>query len=217
MSCSKTFYLGPKTWCLRNSLEVFSKVHGDKGLRLIVLKNLIMRGNFCSNIKTRCENMENKVVIVMGSEKDFEFCREIAGYLKVLGLDYEFRVASAHKTPEKVLEILKDYEKEKVVYVTVAGRSNALSAFVDANTTEPVIACPLYSEKFGGTDIYSSLRVPSGIGSLVTIEPEGAAIAAAKIFAVEDKELAKRVKEYQLAKKREIEKADDFVKKAKTV
>ena len=159
--------------------------------------------------------MENKVVIVMGSERDLEFGREIAKHLKVLKLDCEFRVASAHKTPEKVLQILKEYEKERIVYVTVAGRSNALSAFVDANTTKPVIACPPNSEKFGGADIYSSLRVPSGIGSVVTIEPEGAAIAAAKIFAVEDKELATRVREYQLAKKREIEKADEAAKKSK--
>jgi len=159
--------------------------------------------------------MKEKVVILMGSEKDLEFCREIAKHLKTLLVDYEFRVSSAHKTPEKALEILKEFEKEKVVYVTVAGRSNALSAFVDSNTTKPVIACPPYSEKFGGADIYSSLRVPSGIGSLVTIEPEGAAIAAAKIFAVEDKELEKRVREYQSVRKREIEKADESVKKLK--
>jgi len=159
--------------------------------------------------------MKGKVVILMGSEQDVEFCREIAKTLKVLDVEHEFRVASAHKTPEKVLEILKEYEKEKIVYVTVAGRSNALSAFVDANTAKPVVACPPYSEKFGGADIYSSLRVPSGVGSVVTIEPEGAAIAAAKIFALEDKELAKRVNEYQSVKKREIEKADASVKKQK--
>jgi len=159
--------------------------------------------------------MEKKVVIVMGSETDFKFCREIARHLKALKMDYEFRVASAHKTPQKVLQILKEYQKEKIVYVTVAGRSNALSAFVDANTTKPVIACPPYSEKFGGADIYSSLRVPSGIGSVVTIEPEGAAIAAAKIFAMEDKELARRIRAYQLAKKEQIEKADESVKKLK--
>jgi len=159
--------------------------------------------------------MKGKAVILMGSERDLEFCREIARYLKALRLDYVFRVASAHKTPEKVLEVLKEFEKEKVVYITVAGRSNALSAFVDANTVKPVIACPQYSEKFGGVDIYSSLRVPSGIGSVVTLEPEGAAIAVAKIFAVEDADLAKRVREYQLARKREIEKADKSVKKLK--
>ncbi|HLE74782.1 MAG TPA: AIR carboxylase family protein [Candidatus Bathyarchaeia archaeon] len=159
--------------------------------------------------------MKGKAIVIMASERDLEFCREIAKHLKVLGVDYEFRVASAHKTPEKVLAILKEFELEKIVYVTVAGRSNALSAFVDANTSKPVIACPPYSEKFGGADIYSSLRVPSGIGSLVTIEPEGAAIAVAKILAIEDKELEKRVKEYQLGKKKEIEKADETVKKLK--
>ena len=158
--------------------------------------------------------MKGKAIVIMASERDLEFCREIAKHLKVLGVDYEFRVASAHKTPEKVLEILKEFEGEKIVYVTVAGRSNALSAFVDANTSKPVIACPPYSEKFGGADIYSSLRVPSGIGSLVTIEPEGAAIAVAKILAIEDKELEKRIKEYHLGKKREIEKANETVKKS---
>jgi 5-(carboxyamino)imidazole ribonucleotide mutase len=159
--------------------------------------------------------VNGKAVVLMGSEKDLEFCREIAKYLKALGVEYEFRVASAHKTPEQVLKILKEFEKEKIVYVTVAGRSNALSAFVDASTSKPVIACPPYSEKFGGADIYSSLRVPSGIGSLVTVEPEGAAIAAAKILALEDKELEKRVKDYQSAKKKELEKANDAVKKLK--
>ena len=157
--------------------------------------------------------MKGKAVIIMGSERDFEFCREIAKHLKTLGVDFEFRVASAHKTPEKVLAILMEFEKEKIVYVTVAGRSNALSGFVDANTSKPVIACPPYSEKFGGADLFSSLRVPSGVGSVVTIEPEGAAIAAAKILALGEKELEKRVKDYQLGKKREIEKANEKVRK----
>ena len=157
--------------------------------------------------------MAAKAIILMGSERDLEFCREVAKHLKMLGVDYEFRVASAHKTPEKVLTILKEFEKENVVYVTVAGRSNALSAFVDANTSKPVIACPPYSEKYGGADVFSSLRVPSGIGSLVTIEPEGAAIAVAKIFALSDKELERHVKDYQSGKKKEIEKANESVKK----
>ncbi|TRO42668.1 AIR carboxylase family protein [Candidatus Bathyarchaeota archaeon] len=156
-----------------------------------------------------------KAVIIMGSERDVEFCCEVAKYLKILGVNYEFRVASAHKTPEKVLSVLKEFDKENAVYVTVAGRSNALSAFVDANTSKPVIACPPYSEKYGGTDVFSSLRVPSGIGSVVTIEPEGAAIAVAKIFALKDKALEKRVKDYQSSKKREVEKANETVKKLK--
>ncbi|MFB3887930.1 MAG: AIR carboxylase family protein [Candidatus Bathyarchaeia archaeon] len=159
--------------------------------------------------------MKGKAVVIMGSERDMEFSREITKTLKALGVEYEFRVASAHKTPQKVLEILKEFEAQDVVYITVAGRSNALSAFVDANTAKPVIACPPYSEKFGGADLLSSLRVPSGVGSVVTIEPEGAAIAAAKIFALTDKETEKRVRDYQSEKKREIEKANDAVRAAK--
>ncbi len=156
-----------------------------------------------------------KVVILMGSEKDMDFAREIAKHAKAFGLDYEFRVASAHKTPEKVLKIINEFSEEPVVYITVAGRSNALSAFADANTVSPVIACPPTSEKFGGADIFSSLRVPSGVGSTVVIEPEAAAIAAAKMFALKDEKLAKRVREYQEERKREIEKADSSIRKMK--
>jgi 5-(carboxyamino)imidazole ribonucleotide mutase len=159
--------------------------------------------------------MTGKVTIIMGSDRDLDFSREIAKYLKLLGVEYEFRVGSAHKTPEKILAILKELESEKVVYVTVAGRSNALSGFVDANTAKPVIACPPYTQKFSGADIYSSLRMPSGVASLVTLEPEGAAIAAAKIFAVEDKELEQRIRDYQADKKKGIETADEAVKKLK--
>lgn len=159
--------------------------------------------------------MSGKAVIIMGSERDLDFSREIGKYLKLLGVEYEFRVASAHKTPEKVLEIVKEFESEKIVYVTVAGRSNALSAFIDGNTSRPVIACPPYSEKFGGADILSSLRVPSGIGSVVTIEPEGAAIAAAKILSLQDATLEANVKEYQEGKKKELDKANESVKKLK--
>ena len=151
----------------------------------------------------------------MGSDRDLDFCREIGKYLKLLGVDYEFRVASAHKTPEKVLEILRSLEAEKVVYITVAGRSNALSGFVDANTSKPVIACPPYSQKFNGADIFSSLRMPSGVGCTVIVEPEGAAIAAAKVFALENKELEERVRDYQSSKKRDVENADETVKKLK--
>jgi 5-(carboxyamino)imidazole ribonucleotide mutase len=159
--------------------------------------------------------MSGKAVIIMGSERDLDFSREIAKYLKLLGVTYEFRVASAHKSPESVLEIIKEFQNEKIVYITVAGRSNALSAFVDANSSKPVIACPPYSETYSGVDIFSSLRVPSGVGSVVTIEPEGAAIAAAKIFALEDTVAAETVKGYHASKKKELEQANESVKKLK--
>ncbi|UCH38320.1 MAG: AIR carboxylase family protein, partial [Candidatus Bathyarchaeota archaeon] len=79
----------------------------------------------------------------MGSSKDEEFTRKIGATLTELGIPYNLRVASAHKTPHRLLEIVDENERSenKFVYITVAGRSNALSGFVDANTRFPVIAC----------------------------------------------------------------------------
>jgi 5-(carboxyamino)imidazole ribonucleotide mutase len=113
--------------------------------------------------------------------------------------------------PLKVLEIIKGYEGEDVVFITVAGRSNALSGFVDAHTVKPVIACPPYSDKFAGADIFSSLRMPSGVCPMVVLEPEQAAIASAKILAIKNKEIEQKIRGYQEKKKREIEEADKEV------
>ena len=84
-------------------------------------------------------------------------------------------------------------------YITVAGRSNALSGMVDANVTAPVIACPPYSDEYGGADLYSSLRMPSGVAPAVVLEPASAALLAAKILAVADAALRKRIAAAQRA------------------
>ncbi len=152
-----------------------------------------------------------KAVIIMGSKSDLEFAKKIAEKLEYFGVEYEMRVASAHKTPERLLEILKEYDR--VVFVTVAGRSNALSGFVDANTSNPVIACPPYSDKFGGADVFSSLRMPSGVAPMVILEPENAALAVAKIVALYDEKVRRKVEEYQKIKKEEVVKADEELRK----
>ncbi len=154
-----------------------------------------------------------KVIIIMGSKGDLEHSKKIAGVLEKFGVDYKLRIASAHKVPLKVLEIIKEYEDENVVFITVAGRSNALSGFVDANTTKPVIACPPYSDKFSGADIFSTIRMPSGVCPLFILEPEEAGLAAIKILSLADKKLERKIRDYQEAKREEIEKADKEVNK----
>lgn len=149
-----------------------------------------------------------KVIIIMGSKADIEHSKKIAKVLDEFGVKYEMRVASAHKTPLKVLDILKKNEEENVVYITVAGRSNALSGFVDANTTKPVISCPPYSEKFGGADLFSSIRMPSGVAPMLVLEPEECALSALKILALSSKALEARIKKYQEKLKEDIEKED---------
>jgi 5-(carboxyamino)imidazole ribonucleotide mutase len=154
-----------------------------------------------------------KVVIIMGSRGDLEHCGRIARTLAEFGVACEKRVASAHKVPLKALEIVRESEQDKTVFVTVAGRSNALSGFADAQTFRPVIACPPPGEAFGGADIYSSLRMPSGVCPLVVLDPENAALAAVKILALADDGLKDKIAKYQAKKRDELESADKEVRK----
>jgi len=145
------------------------------------------------------------VVILMGSKADMEHCTKISNACEGFGLETVLRIASAHKTPEHALSILKEYEVDErpKVYITVAGRSNALSGFTDGSVSAPVIACPPPSDSFGGADVYSSLRMPSGIAPAVVLEPLNAALLAAKIFGVANAEVREQVK---LSQKRAAEK-----------
>ncbi len=150
-----------------------------------------------------------KAVIIMGSKADLSWAEKIKKALEGFGVDVVLRVASAHKTPEKCLEVINEYSHlENIVFITIAGRSNALSGFVDAQTDRPVLACPPYSDAFGGVDIFSTLRMPSGVAPLVVIEPEGAALAAAKILGLQDPEVRKRVQEYQQKMKQKVVESD---------
>ena len=145
------------------------------------------------------------VVILMGSRADMEHCQKIADACKQFGIETAMRVGSAHKTAEHALVMLREYEADPrpKVYITVAGRSNALSGFTDGSVSAPVIACPPPSDSFGGADVYSSLRMPSGIAPAVVLEPVNAALLAAKIFGVANVEVREQVK---LSQKRAAEK-----------
>ncbi len=139
------------------------------------------------------------VPILMGSKADLAQGQAIAEALAQLGIASELRIGSAHKTPAHVLNLLQHYEADPrpKVYVTIAGRSNALSGLVDANVTAPVIACPPYSDRFGGADVFSTLRMPSGVAPAAVLEPEAAALLAAKMLALSDPALRERVQAYQ--------------------
>ena len=139
------------------------------------------------------------VVILMGSKADMEHCKKISDACAQFGIESVMRIASAHKTAEHALAILREYEADPrpKVYITVAGRSNALSGFTDGLVSVPVIACPPPSDSFGGTDIYSSLRMPSGVAPAVVLEPVNAALFSAKIIGLMDESVREQVKASQ--------------------
>jgi 5-(carboxyamino)imidazole ribonucleotide mutase len=157
---------------------------------------------------------EQKVVILMGSRSDADFAAAIGKILKDFHVKHEFRIASAHKTPRQLLKILEEYEKseEKLVYITVAGLSDALSGVVAGFTKYPVIACPPDSEKYGWTKVFSSTITPRGVPVLYVAEPENAALAAVKILAVSDSSLQKRIAKYQQKKREQVIEADKEIK-----
>jgi 5-(carboxyamino)imidazole ribonucleotide mutase len=152
-----------------------------------------------------------EVVIILGSPSDRDWSDRISSALERLSVPSRTRIASAHKTPARLLELLSQMERdgEQRVYITVAGRSNALSGFVDASVGAPVIACPPPSDSFAGLDILSSLRMPSGVAPLVVLEPDNAALAAAKILAVSDSTLRRQIEAAQESGRRRVLDADE--------
>jgi len=149
-----------------------------------------------------------KVIIIMGSKADLDWAKQITKVLESFGIENITRIASAHKVPLKCYNLIKEYEKENVVFITIAGMSNALSGFTDAQTHCPVIACPPYSDKFGGADLFSSVRMPSGVAPLTILSPENAALASAKILGLSNPEIKKKIIDFQEKKRSELEDAD---------
>ena len=125
-----------------------------------------------------------KVVIIMGSTSDEPHAKKITDNLDGYGIDWEQHAASAHKEPLKVLDILNaNRDKKNVVYVTIAGRSNALSGFVAANSEFPTLGCPPFSDKADMlVNIHSTLQMPSNTPVLTVIAPGNCALAAKRIL-----------------------------------
>ncbi|HZV79272.1 MAG TPA: phosphoribosylaminoimidazolesuccinocarboxamide synthase [Candidatus Binatus sp.] len=150
------------------------------------------------------------VAIIMGSAADAPHAERIGKALSAFGIPNTKHVASAHKTPLHALGRVEqtDSAMGRVVYVTIAGRSNALSAFVDAATPNPVIACPVIGASWAGMEILSSLQLPSGVASLVVLEPENAALAAAKILGADDTVIYGRVLVSQYRSRKNVIESD---------
>ena len=127
-----------------------------------------------------------KAVIIMGSTSDESHAKKITDKLDEYGITWEQYAASAHKEPLKVLEIL-DTNKDgnDIVYITIAGRSNALSGFVAANSEFPTLGCPPFSDKADMlVNIHSTLQMPSNTPVLTILDPGNCALAVKRIFGV---------------------------------
>ncbi|SVA10077.1 uncharacterized protein METZ01_LOCUS62931 [marine metagenome] len=120
----------------------------------------------------------------MGSTSDEPHAKKITDKLDEYNISWEQHAASAHKEPTKVLEILDSNSNEKnIIYLTIAGRSNALSGFVGANSSFPTLACPPFLDKTDMlVNIHSTLQMPSNTPVLTVLDPGNCALAIKRIF-----------------------------------
>ena len=124
------------------------------------------------------------VMIIMGSESDRKHADKIIEGLDLNKAGVRTLVASAHKVPELVLRTVSQLNEssEPVCYITIAGRSNALSGVVAGQSVHPVIACPPFSDKSDYlVNIHSSLQMPSLVPVMTVIDPGNAALAAMRV------------------------------------
>ena len=140
-----------------------------------------------------------KVAILMGSDSDWEAMSAAASRLEDLGIAYEKRVSSAHRTPRATAAFAARAAARGVrVIICGAGGAAHLAGAVAAHTTLPVIGVPLDSSSLRGLDaLLATVQMPKGVPvATVAIGPAGAenaAILAAQILALSDAALARRL------------------------
>ena len=138
------------------------------------------------------ENYAPQVAVILyGSNKDDAHVNKLTNELEQCNIYAIRHQASAHKQTHKLLHILDKYNKQKVefrrkiVFICVAGRSNALGGVVAGNTNYPVIACPPFTDKIDMmTNINSTLQCPSNVPVLTMLEPCNVALSVKNIFSL---------------------------------
>jgi len=153
-----------------------------------------------------------KIAIVLGSESDLAMAEKAAETLTELGVPFEVRVCSAHRTPVQAAELAAAArERGFGALIAAAGKAAHLAGALAANTTLPVIGIPVKSSTLDGLDaLLSTVQMPAGM-PVATVAINGAvnaALLAAQILAVEDEALARRLEEYRSAQREKVLESD---------
>ena len=158
------------------------------------------------------KNKSKKVSIVMGSQSDFKtmiFCEKV---LKKLGIKFETKIISAHRTPDRMYQYARNAEKNDIsVIVAGAGGSAHLPGMISALTSLPVLGVPIESKKLKGLDsLLSIAQMPKGIpvGTLAIGEDGAinAALLAASIIGISDTSVKKKLNQWRLSQSKSVKK-----------
>ncbi|OGS45788.1 MAG: 5-(carboxyamino)imidazole ribonucleotide mutase [Euryarchaeota archaeon RBG_16_67_27] len=145
--------------------------------------------------------MPPEVLIVLGSKSDAEVGKKAASILSEFGVEHELVVASAHRTPDLLRDLIRNTTAK--VFIAVAGLAAALPGTIAAHTTKPVIGVPV-SGKMNLDAVLSIVQMPPGVpvAAVGLDRGENAAILAVQILAVKDERLQEKLKEHREAMKK---------------
>ena len=137
-----------------------------------------------------------KILIIMGSSSDMPVAEKVKTIFEEFGVDYNIKVASAHRTPDVLKTLVEKSDAD--VFIGIAGLSAALPGTIAAHTIKPVIGVPV-SGKVNLDAILSIIQMPPGIpvGAVGLDRGENAALLAVEILAVSDKKLTKKLENYR--------------------
>ncbi len=144
--------------------------------------------------------MEPKVMIILGSASDFKIAGKATAILEELGIYYDLRVASAHRTHEKVKKIVLTAAKNGVeVFIGIAGLSAHLSGIIAGITHKPVIGVPVDVKVAGLDALFASVQMPLGapVATVGIDRGENAAILAAQIIGINDADIRERLSSFR--------------------
>jgi len=157
-------------------------------------------------------NKNLKVSIVMGSQSDYKTLKLTENILKKLGIKFETKIISAHRTPKRMYEFAKSAKNDNIgVIIAGAGGSAHLPGMIAALTTIPVLGVPIESKKLKGLDsLLSIAQMPKGIpvGTLAIGEDGAinAALLAASIIANTNINVKKKLESWRLSQTRSVKK-----------
>ena len=157
-----------------------------------------------------------KTAVILGSDSDLPVAEKSAAVLKRLGVPFEVRVISAHRTPEKARDFSLSARKNNFgAIIAIAGKSAALAGVLAAHTRIPVIGVPVKSSDLGGMDaLLSTAQMPPGV-PVACVAIDGGANAAwlaARILAVNDDELAARLEDEAVKMAESVELKDNDIR-----
>ncbi|HMA83600.1 MAG TPA: 5-(carboxyamino)imidazole ribonucleotide mutase [Candidatus Thermoplasmatota archaeon] len=137
-----------------------------------------------------------KIQIILGSTSDMPVAEKAKKILNQFTVDYDIKVASAHRTPDVVEDIIKKNDAD--VFIGVAGLAAALPGSMAAHTIKPVIGVPV-SGKVNFDSILSIIQMPPGIPTAAVGLDRGdnAALLALEIVGLQDKKIAEELKNYR--------------------